>query len=601
MSSSADPGPGAPSWRYLLTGRWAISFRAWILISLLMQWPSYARNSTPEDLAPLWSIGIGILRVLAAGLVLLVADRTYLRKRASKPASLTLVIATWLAAGAATMVVQWAAFDYLGESGISPLRWVVSSVTFALRSALCAYYFGLRDYWASSVADLQTSNSRLLALRSAALVDLADVRARVRTIVVDQVLPMVRRLQADLGGPDARMTSDRLMHLSRIAETYSHGVVRQASQQVSALPTFRAADEDSALSEAGQAPPREFRRPLLISIRWSALVFGATLAPLILTAPPDDPGLPTLVSICVLLAMLGLGAWAQARTWIHTRTTLWTVCWTAGSVIIDIGIFAALGQLPARLFSPVPLLSLMAIVFILAMLAASMERHLSGIAAQADELKQVEEEITTINAALQEELASEKRRVALLLHGPVQGRLAAVAMLLKLDIANSRSGEASAETHERCQVILDQVVADLTAVADGTFGEDQPLPDRLTQLLERWRGIAAVSLTSDDRVIDEVAHDPGLRTWLFEIVEEGINNAVTHGSARNIDVRIGVEGDLIEVNVRNDGMGNPAGKGTGLGLSTIGRSPARLTLNSLPSGGCHLRVTLPRSRDVHRG
>jgi signal transduction histidine kinase len=322
---------------------------------------------------------------------------------------------------------------------------------------------------------------------------------------------------------------------------------------------------------------------------------------LILTAPPDDPGLPTLVGICVLLAMLGLGALAQARTWIHTRTTLWTVCWTAGSVIIDIGIFAALGQLPARLFSPVPLLSLMAIVFILAMLAASMERHLSGIAAQANELKQVEEEITTINAALQEELASEKRRVALLLHGPVQGRLAAVAMLLKLDIANSRSGEASAETHERCQVILDQVVADLTAVADGTFGEDQPLPDRLTQLLERWRGIAAVSLTSDDRVIDEVAHDPGLRTWLFEIVEEGINNAVTHGSARNIDVRIGVEGDLIEVNVRNDGMGNPAGQGTGLGLSTIGRSPARLTLNPLPSGGCHLRVTLPRSRDVHRG
>lgn len=450
MSLSADPRHAAPHWRHLLTGRWAISLRAWILIALLMQWPSYARNSMPEDLTPAVAVAIGILRVLAAGLVLLVADRTYLRRRASEPASLAVVIATWIAAGAASMVVQWAAFDYLDQPGISPLRWVVSSVTFALRSALCAYYFGLRDYWMSSVAELQASTARLLALRTSALADLANVRARVRTIVVDQVLPYVRRLQADLGDEDSQMTGDRRIRLSRIAETYSQGIVRQASRQVSQLSTVRSADDGIEDPNVRHVPLAEHRQPLLISIRWSALVFGATLAPLILTGPPDDPGFPIAIGICLLLGMLGLGAFLQARASTRSRTTFWTVCWTAGSVIADIGIFTAAGWVPVRLSSPVALVSLMSIVFVLAMLAASMERHLRGIAARADDLEQVEAQITAMNAGLQEDLAAEKRRVALLLHGPVQGRLAAVAMLLKLDVAHASPGEASVETRERC-------------------------------------------------------------------------------------------------------------------------------------------------------
>ncbi len=600
MSLSDNPRLAVPSWRDLLTGRWAISLRAWILIALLMQWPSYARNSVPVDLPPEWAVAIGILRVLAAGLVLFVADRTYLRRRASKSASLVVVIATWLAAGAASMAVQWAAFEYLGQPGISPLRWVVSSITFALRSALCAYYFGLRDYWVGSVAELRTSTARLLALRSAARTDLEDIRARVRTIIVDQVLPRMRRLQANLGEVNGQITRDRLVRLSQIAEAYSQGVIRDASHQVSDLPAFRESGQESARPQAVLVPPPERRQPLLISIRWSALVFGATLAPLVLTGPPDDPGLPILVCICALLGMLGLGAAIQARRVARSRATLWTVCWTAGSAIVGVGTFAVVGQLPERLASPVPLISLAGIVFILAMLGASMERHLHGIAAQADELKAVQEEIIGINAGLQEELAAEKRRVALLLHGPVQGRLAAVAMLLKLDAGTAGVGGVAADTRERSQAILDQVVADLTAVVDGNFTGDRALPDRLAQLVERWHGLAEVSLTSDRRAFDAVAHDPALGIWLFEIVEEGINNAVTHGCATHIVVHITVEDDVIEVSVSDDGVGLRAEGEPGLGLSTIGRSPARLTLCPLSRGGCQLLVTVPLSEKTRR-
>lgn len=600
--SSSDSQPlAAPYWRDLLTGRWAISLRAWILISLLMQWPSYVRNSVPSDLPPTWAVAIGILRILAAGLVLLIADRTYLRRRASEPASLTVVIATWIAAGAAAMAVQWAAFGYLDQPGISPLRWVVSSIAFALRSALCAYYFGLRDYWTGSVTELQASTARLLGLRVAARADLQDIRARVRSIVVDQVMPRVRQLQADLGDASGRMTRDRLERLSQIAATYSQGIVRDASHQVSDLPTARVPYQDIPWPRPGPVPPAERRQPLLISVRWSALVIGATIAPLSITAPPDDPLLSVLLEIVVFLGLLAVGAHIQTRISARSRTTRWTVCWMAAAAPVAVGIFAAAGLLPARVIAPAPLVSLAVIAFVLAMLSSSMERHLRGITAQADELERVLVEITEINAGLQEEIASEKRRVALLLHGPVQGRLAAVSLLLKLDVGPDSTSEARFEARERCRSILEQVVVDLTAVVDGTVDEGLALPESLAQLAGRWQGLAVVSLTNDPRVFDAVADDPGLRMWIFDIVEEGINNAVTHGHATRIDVDLAMHDGLVEVSVHDDGVGCGTVAARGLGLSTIGRSPARLTLDDLPLGGSRLSVTIPLSTGGSRG
>jgi len=171
-------------------------------------------------------------------------------------------------------------------------------------------------------------------------------------------------------------------------------------------------------------------------------------------------------------------------------------------------------------------------------------------------------------------------------------------MLLKLDSGTAGAGETAADTRERSQAILDQVVVDLTAVVDGTFDDGRALPERLAQLVERWQGLAVVSLTGDERAFDAVTDLSALRIWIFEIVEEGIYNAVTRGCATHIDVHIAVESDAIEVNVRDDGIGVRIDAEQGLGLSAIGRSPARLTLRSLPRGGCQFWVTIPLSAEA---
>ena len=314
-----------------------------------------------------------------------------------------------------------------------------------------------------------------------------------------------------------------------------------------------------------------------------------------MTAPPDDPPLPILFAIGFVIALLGLGAWIQSKLAgrARSRTTAWSLCWMTGTAAISVVVATVAGVLPARLSSPVPMLTLFGILLILALLASSIDRHLRGIRGYADELASVLAEITMINDALQEDLVAEKRRVALLLHGPVQGRLAAVALMLRLEAGQDSRSNLHTQVQERCLAILDQVVVDLTHVLDGTFDDEQPLQDRLAQLAERWSGLVDVSMIFDPKIIDAISDDPGLRLWAFDIVEEGINNAVTHGNASRIDVAIrGYEG-LVEVCVSDNGRGCDESTSPGLGLSNIGRAPARWSLDSGQLSGATLTVHVP--------
>jgi signal transduction histidine kinase len=583
-----------PPWQQLVTGRWAISLRAWLFIALLMQWPSYARNSVPANLSPQWAVGIGILRVLAAGLVLLVADRTYLRNRAEVPAHLWVVVATWVTAGMAAMAVQSAALLYLEADGVTALRWIVSSVTFAMRSALCAYYFGLRDHWKHSIIDLESSAVRLLELRAISRASLADIRTRARIIVVDQVLPKLHRLQRDLAMDGDSLSRDRLVPFSRIDASYAQGIVRKASHEVSDLTPNNPEESLSQRQKNSEAIWRSGSRPLMLSIRWSALVLLVTLVPTAFTAPPDDPALPILIVVGLLLALIALGAWMQSKLVGHGHLlmTAWSLGWMAGAAVATVSVATVTAALPSRLSTPVPTLTLTAIIFLLILLASSIDRHLSGVRSQVQELAAMTAQIAAINEALLADIAAEKRRVALLLHGPVQGRLAAVALLLRLE-ASSDSEESRAQVHERCLVILDHIVADLTQVLDGSFDYGQCLQDRLDQLTQQWSGLVTVSVIIHPGVEHAVANEPELRLWIFDIIEEGINNAVTHGDASHVDVTIHAGEGLAETCVIDNGSGCGEAPTPGLGLATIGRAPAQWSLSSTALGGSELRVRLP--------
>jgi len=89
--------------------------------------------------------------------------------------------------------------------------------------------------------------------------------------------------------------------------------------------------------------------------------------------------------------------------------------------------------------------------------------------------------------------------------------------------------------------------------------------------------------------------DPTVRTALFRIAQEAINNAARHAGARRIEVRLARAGeDGLEMIVRDDGPGLPAAPARTSGLTNM-RTRARLIsadLDILNDAGCTLRVLL---------
>jgi signal transduction histidine kinase len=53
---------------------------------------------------------------------------------------------------------------------------------------------------------------------------------------------------------------------------------------------------------------------------------------------------------------------------------------------------------------------------------------------------------------------------------------------------------------------------------------------------------------------------------LFRIAQEAVNNAIRHGNAGQITIRLARVDDRLVLEVRDDGRGLPAGRATGRGL-----------------------------------
>lgn len=175
------------------------------------------------------------------------------------------------------------------------------------------------------------------------------------------------------------------------------------------------------------------------------------------------------------------------------------------------------------------------------------------------------------------------REAAQHLHGAVQARLAACAVAME---TAARSGDV-----EAYRTSLMQAHAALSSPVFSDPTSDQlPLPAALASVMSPWSGFVETTLHIAPELTDVAS------TEAEHIVEEGITNAVRHGRAHTVDIRLEVHGDRVLVTIDDDGTGLGS-NGPGLGSRMIDR----LTNGSWELGpsshlpGTRLRatVTLP--------
>ena len=197
----------------------------------------------------------------------------------------------------------------------------------------------------------------------------------------------------------------------------------------------------------------------------------------------------------------------------------------------------------------------------------------------------------------------ESARIARELHDGLGQQLGGLLFLMNglsrdLQTANAPQAETASQLSKELSTALTlarNLAHELYAVP--------PQPDGLVQALENLA----------DRVADErkiecafagappvLVHNPSVANHLYRIAQESIQNALKHSRATRIDLELARQDALVELRVRDNGIGFPTQRKTcGLGLHTMEQRArligGRLIVQTQPNGGVEIVCLVPKA------
>ena len=585
-----------PSPLALIGGRWAVSLRVWVFIALLMQIPAVVRASQGVGASAPAMLVPGVLGALALGSVLFAADRTILRSRFTTPVSGWLVLAIWFIACIVRFLVADLASALLAPGGVGfSLGQVIAGCVSLLGWMwLLSAYFAINDYYRASSNELRASMTRLLEISNRQVVDDERLRASLSASIEEAVLPTIGVLTREVSVLNDRSSQQELLALAERAGGEARLLVRGVSHGISG-------GDVAVISSTGSIETAELmrnaREPWLVSLLWAPLLLAFSILPLAFANFGAGALLRVLVAfaawfgVCVLLRLMqnGFSGWRSVKTF--------------GFVLVS-NLFAIVAGIVVTVLvnpdwqlskSALQLLGLCAVAILAGVTAASMSRAVSGLRKDGEILAEQNRLIIEATVRLDDSIGRLRRQVAQVLHGPVQGRLAAVALSLHLFVDGQRSGlvVSREETFRRCRALLEQVNIDIGVIMNGGPESIEAIDVQLTKLAQRWVGLICVEYTISAIARTSIDLSPALQCRVGSVIDEAINNAVTHGRAPSVFITVdSTPSHGIRIEALDNGKGVPEEVVPGFGLRDIEAVAGAWTLSPAPGRGALLAVTL---------
>jgi signal transduction histidine kinase len=203
-------------------------------------------------------------------------------------------------------------------------------------------------------------------------------------------------------------------------------------------------------------------------------------------------------------------------------------------------------------------------------------------------------ELQASRARLVEATEAERRRIERDLHDGTQQRLVSIAMSLGLLESRLPAGSAQARPIVReTREALTEALAELRELTQGihpTILTERGLPTALEELCRRAAVPAHLQVDLDRRLPNQI------ESAAYFLVSEALTNAAKHSHATEVGVMATCAGELLSVEVADDGIGGATVEG-GTGLrGLVDRVEAlggTLTISSPPGRGTTLRAEFP--------
>ena len=221
-----------------------------------------------------------------------------------------------------------------------------------------------------------------------------------------------------------------------------------------------------------------------------------------------------------------------------------------------------------------------------------------------DEAVRLSEDLQRSRERLVTAREEERRRLRRDLHDGLGPQLAAVTM--KAEAAC----DLLAVDPGRSEVLLEDIIARtqeaITDVRRLVYGLRPPALDELG-LLGALRTQAAHGEHNGLSVAVEAPEDlpplsAAVEVAAYRIVLEAVNNAARHAGARSCAVSLAVDGDLLRLDITDDGRGIPDDRPAGVGLHSMRERAEELggscVVEASSEGGTRVRAVLPLARGV---
>lgn len=153
-------------------------------------------------------------------------------------------------------------------------------------------------------------------------------------------------------------------------------------------------------------------------------------------------------------------------------------------------------------------------------------------------------DLEIVNSQLRQEAWLNRKRLASVLHGPVQAALYAAAMRL------AQSKQISSDLISGIEVDLNQALNKLES-----FGENENFDIVLAQIADVWNGVCEIRFEISEEIRVELRASSSVAVCVLEVIREATSNAIKHGGANEIlvSVKPGSRSNLILVEITNNG------------------------------------------------
>jgi signal transduction histidine kinase len=425
---------------------------------------------------------------------------------------------------------------------------IFTFVTLTLAAVLASNYQRHRESLAALADERYRLQIRSAGIRAKVQIQREELLEKVRSLLD----PAIAKIQANLTG---KSSTEAIASLRSTVDE----VVRPLSLEVAeASDELEAESGKAVIREQAPIPSRILLGEFIVPL-WSTLILAIILVPAAFLL--EQPLNSLVILLTAFLSMfLGLGLFQLLTSKLPVHPSL---------AALAVPSFSAISLIPMY-FAAEVLQWNVTVQQVHALLLFGVCVGATTFAAQFAQLQRktttenlvaVNLQLEILNASLRQELWLNRRRTASVLHGPVQAALFASAM--KLSQEQKPTPELVAEVEQ-------DIASALEKLNNPSNLEGEEISDLLNQIIEIWSDAAEISIEIPDDLEAAIAKQPLASEALIEISREFITNAIKHGKASRVSLKVSrLDGARIAIEVVDDGQGVPPGAKPGFGSKIL--------------------------------